>query len=368
MAARIVDLVQNLSAIGYSFPGLPCRARWSFRVSLTSTPRRRAWMRASITLSWFAWFRKGADQGNAQAQYNLGAMYAKGQGVPQDFVQAFDWFGKAADQGNAGAQATLGWMYANGQGVAQDDTQALMWSILALARAEDDATRDLAANIRDALAAKMTPDQIAEAQRMAVIGLAAVVAALTGTPDDLGGSLKATHGEGRLLDRKTSGLTLEAEVSHLTGLLEAQASLSGDIDGHPLEGSAHVARRADGGWALDNLGLSLASAQARMRVSITASRRRESGSISPHATSSASHGLAAARLTAARIRPRFLLRLRLPRAFTCLRRQAAGPQPRRHVPPENRGCDRGRRTAARAGPAPPPPPGPQRGGPRPKTS
>ena len=45
-----------------------------------------------------------------------------------------------------------------------------------------------------------------------VIGRAAVVAALTGTPDDLGGSLKATLGEGRLLDRKTSGLTLEAEA------------------------------------------------------------------------------------------------------------------------------------------------------------
>ena len=45
-----------------------------------------------------------------------------------------------------------------------------------------------------------------------VIGRAAVVAALNGTPDDLGGSLKATLGEGRLLDRKTSGLTLEAEA------------------------------------------------------------------------------------------------------------------------------------------------------------
>ena len=103
-----------------------------------------------------------------------------------------------------------------------------------------------------------------------VIGRAAVVAALTGTPDDLGASLKATLGEGRLLDRKTSGLTLEAEASHLTGLLEAQASLSGDIDGHPLEGSAHVARRADGGWALDNLGLSLASAHLDGAVTIGA--------------------------------------------------------------------------------------------------
>ena len=103
-----------------------------------------------------------------------------------------------------------------------------------------------------------------------VIGRAAVVAALTGTPADLGANLKATLGEGRLLDRKTSGLTLEAEASHLAGLLEAQASLSGDIDGHPLQGSAHVARRADGGWALDNFGLGLASTHLDGAVTIRA--------------------------------------------------------------------------------------------------
>ena len=94
-------------------------------------------------------------------------MYASAQGAPQDLAQAANWFGKAADHGNALAQVNLGSMYANGQGVPQDYTQALMWSTLALARAEDDATRELAANLRNAVAAKMTPSQIAEAQRMA---------------------------------------------------------------------------------------------------------------------------------------------------------------------------------------------------------
>jgi uncharacterized protein len=56
------------------------------------------------------------------AQYNLGAMYARGQGVPQDFAQAFDWFGKAADHGNADAQVSLGELYAEGYGVPQDGT------------------------------------------------------------------------------------------------------------------------------------------------------------------------------------------------------------------------------------------------------
>ena len=82
-------------------------------------------------------------------------------------MEAAKWLRQAADQGNAVAQANLGWLYANGQGVAQDDTQALMWSTLAVAGAEDDATRELAVKVRDTSAAKMTPAQIAEAQRLA---------------------------------------------------------------------------------------------------------------------------------------------------------------------------------------------------------
>ena len=42
-----------------------------------------------------------ADQGDAQAQFNLGLMYANGRGVPQDAAQALTWFRKAAAQGHA---------------------------------------------------------------------------------------------------------------------------------------------------------------------------------------------------------------------------------------------------------------------------
>jgi translocation and assembly module TamB len=110
----------------------------------------------------------------------------------------------------------------------------------------------------------------AEALDPRVVGRAVVVAVLTGKPDDLGASLKATLSGGRLLDRKTSGLTLEAEARRNAKLLEAKALLSGDIDGHPLQGSAHIARRADGGWAVDDLGLNLASARLEGAVTIGA--------------------------------------------------------------------------------------------------
>ena len=83
-----------------------------------------------------------------------------------------------------------------------------------------------------------------------VSGKAEIVAALTGTPEDLNAALKASLGEGRLLDRKTSGLSLEANAAHITGQLEATASASGDIDGHQLQGSAHVAKTPTEGGAL----------------------------------------------------------------------------------------------------------------------
>ena len=54
------------------------------------------------------WYLKAADQSHPLAQFNLGVMYAKGQGVPQDDVKAGLWIAKAACQGDAGAQHSMG--------------------------------------------------------------------------------------------------------------------------------------------------------------------------------------------------------------------------------------------------------------------
>ena len=53
------------------------------------------------------WFRKAADQGNAQAQYNLALCYERGEGVPADTATALSWYEKAAAQGNADAAAAV---------------------------------------------------------------------------------------------------------------------------------------------------------------------------------------------------------------------------------------------------------------------
>ena len=70
---------------------------------------------------------QAAEQGNAQAQFNLGWMYANGEGVRQDPVQAVQWYRKAAEQGLAEAQYNLGVMYAKGEGVRQNYKIAKEW-------------------------------------------------------------------------------------------------------------------------------------------------------------------------------------------------------------------------------------------------
>ena len=121
------------------------------------------------------WYRRAAEQGNARGQYGAGVMYYFGQGVPQDYAQAAKWFRKAADQGHTKAHFMLGLMYSKGQGVPQDFVQAHMWFNLSAAGvpASDTRGRDFAAGKRDLVAAIMTPDQIAEAQRLAREWLAA---------------------------------------------------------------------------------------------------------------------------------------------------------------------------------------------------
>ena len=115
------------------------------------------------------WYRKAADQGRADAQFNLALMYANGQGVPQDHAEAMTWYRKAAEQGDAAAQLNLGVMYHVGQGVPQDYVQAHKWYNLAASRfpASDSEKAANAVKNRDAVTAKMTAAQIAEAQRLA---------------------------------------------------------------------------------------------------------------------------------------------------------------------------------------------------------
>ena len=73
------------------------------------------------------WLQKAAEQGFARAQYSLGCMYDKGTGVEQSDEKTAEWVLKAAEQGLARAQYSLGCMYAKGAGVEQSDEKAVKW-------------------------------------------------------------------------------------------------------------------------------------------------------------------------------------------------------------------------------------------------
>ena len=110
-----------------------------------------------------------AEQGNAEAQYRVGATYYL---LKQNNVDALKWFQQGADKGPAGAMYYLGNIYNNGNGVRQNYIEAHKWYILAASQAGprqkgEMATLQMAIENRDALARKMTAAQIATSQKMA---------------------------------------------------------------------------------------------------------------------------------------------------------------------------------------------------------
>jgi putative methionine-R-sulfoxide reductase with GAF domain len=103
--------------------------------------------------------RKSADQGDANAQFALGARYAVGEDVPRNYSTAVHWFSLAAEQGHVVAQATLGAYYWEGRGVLPDLDKAYFWSVLARAGGDEASKYRVAA-----LASRMSRSQIIAAQ------------------------------------------------------------------------------------------------------------------------------------------------------------------------------------------------------------
>lgn len=144
------------------------------------------------------WYRKAAEQGVPAAQSALSGAYQLGQGVPQDDAQSVYWLRKLAEQGDAGGQYALSYAFQKGKGVPQDFVLAYAWMNLAATsrQAEFDSARNLAEqtpygienlqerdalnsrqesaeshlesarSVRASVAEKLSPSQLAEAQRL----------------------------------------------------------------------------------------------------------------------------------------------------------------------------------------------------------
>ena len=107
-------------------------------------------------------FRPLAKQGDTLAQFYLGRMHDDGEGVPEDDAEAVRWYRLAAEQGHAWAQFDLGAMYAFGEGVPQDDARAYAWFNVAAAQGNTGA-----AEARDRVAGRLTPEALVRAQTLA---------------------------------------------------------------------------------------------------------------------------------------------------------------------------------------------------------
>ena len=108
------------------------------------------------------WYRKAADHGYAKAQFNLGVMYDNGNGVPENDAEAVKWYRKAADHGDAEAQYNLGVMYYNGDGVPENDVRAYVWLSMAKTQGYENAKKAV-----EIVNNQMTKQQIAQAQALA---------------------------------------------------------------------------------------------------------------------------------------------------------------------------------------------------------
>ena len=107
-------------------------------------------------------------RGNARALGRLGFRYENGFGVPQNYAAAADLYLRAAEQGDAFAQCRLGLSYDKGHGVPTDYILAYKWLDLATARASR-RERDFYQRLRDAVAQKLSLEQVVEGQRLALL-------------------------------------------------------------------------------------------------------------------------------------------------------------------------------------------------------
>ena len=119
-------------------------------------------------------FAQAAAQGHPGAQYFLGMMYEKGEGVPKDMTIALRYYSQSATNGYDEAAATLGNYYSEGLAVKQDYAEAFVWFSVAAAH-----HHRMAEMLRNSTERKLTERQLADASKR----VAAILAAMPPAPD-----------------------------------------------------------------------------------------------------------------------------------------------------------------------------------------
>ena len=144
--------------------GFPTRPKRSGQVAIeVSRAKESREAQSLIRASYQKWHKQAEEQGDSYAQRFLGAIFYLGLGVTQDYAEAAKWYKKAAEQGDSGAQNILGAMYERGKGIPKDYVEAYKWFSIS-----GESGNGYGHEYREKIGKrKMTPDQIAEAQRLA---------------------------------------------------------------------------------------------------------------------------------------------------------------------------------------------------------
>jgi len=103
-----------------------------------------------------------AQSGDVSAQMMLGDMFAAGEGVAQDYVEAAGWYRVAAKRGVAKAQLSLGLLYSQGKGVNQNIEIAYQWAFVAAAQGATDAIE-----ARDSISGQLDAETRDRAEQLA---------------------------------------------------------------------------------------------------------------------------------------------------------------------------------------------------------
>jgi hypothetical protein len=110
------------------------------------------------------WLSKAATAGAADAQAYLGSFNRRGYLVPQNYTEAMRWYLLAAKQNHENSQYRIALMYYAGEGVPQDLRESYMWAVIACAGAEPEPNR-----LRMKLEKSLSPSDITEGQRKAAL-------------------------------------------------------------------------------------------------------------------------------------------------------------------------------------------------------
>jgi len=107
------------------------------------------------------WFKMSAKDGYAPAQLFLGLLYMSGKSGEKDQTEAVKWIRLAADQGEINAQSLLGGLYFSDGVVSHNYVEAYKWLKLATTNPDANSAKTLESVIQ-----RITPEQVAEAERL----------------------------------------------------------------------------------------------------------------------------------------------------------------------------------------------------------